>query len=81
MHAPRRPSLLCLYDLHVYTCTYRCLAPDVAARGAAARARCARRTRWRSYATFAYLFAASPPFGLAAVSPAFRLRLRVEDNS
>jgi len=53
-----------------HTMTWRCLAlPE-----GAERARCARRARWRSYAHFAYVFSSSPPFGLHAVTPAFRLR-------
>lgn len=38
--------------------------------------RCERVNKWRAYALFAYLFAASPPFRLAAASAEFRIGRR-----
>lgn len=64
-----------------HTMTWRCLENDVVAKGKAARARCAKRTRWRSYASFAYVFSASPPFGLTGVTRAFRIRPPARDGT
>ena len=58
-----------------HTMTWSCNRDDVRRKGPAARARCKRRHRWRSYAMFAYTFSTAPPFSLYATSREFRLRL------
>lgn len=51
------------------------------AKGKAARARCARRTRWRSYASFAYVFSAVLPFWPVGVTRTYRMRPPARDGT
>ena len=78
---PAAPLNATHYLAFGHTMTWRCLEADVVAKGKAARARCAKRTRWRSYASFAYVFSASPPFGLVGVTRAFRMRPPARDGT